>query len=596
MRMKTEGRRRKTEVSYYCGYTIAGNFRLRSSVFRLFFLLFFIGISTQATSQTTILNNTPPKPNILWIVCEDISPTLSFYGDSTAQTPILDQLAEESMVYENAFAPVGVCAPSRSAIITGMQPTSIGTMHMRTGKDIASWGKRKYKSLISTTDLNGDTIREYAAVLPEEIKCFTELLRANNYYCTNNDKTDYQFAAPISAWDQNNKKAHWRNRPKGKPFFSVFNINVTHESKLWKNDHLPLTVNPSLVPVPPYLPDDEATRKGIARHYSNVELMDAQVGKILEELKEDGLYGNTIIFFYSDHGGPLPRQKRAVYDSGLKVPFMMKSIGSKNKGRTDQLISFVDLAPTVLSLAGVEAPSYMEGKAFAGVYESSPRNYVYGSSDRFDEVTDRIRIVRNKRFLYVKNFLPEKVKYKDLAYRKKIPFMQSFLDLKEKGKLNEIQMQWFASKSNEELYDCHNDPHNLHNLAKDPSKSEILSEFRQALFEQMHTSFDWGQIPEAQMIDIMWPDAQQPKTETPKIMVGNGQITLTCATPGASIVYMVSSQANRKTTLNAPWQLYTQALKPKRGDRIYVLAERIGYGISELLEYEVDSSIEIYID
>ena len=228
------------------------------------------------------------KPNIVWIVTEDISPTFSFYGDHTAKTPNLDALAKESMVYDNAFAVVGVCGPSRSAIITGMYPTSIGTMHMRTGKDIHSWGKRTYSKSANKTDLEGGTIVEYSAVIPEEVKCYTEYLRAAGYYCTNNQKTDYQFAAPVTAWDENNSKAHWRNTPKDQPFFSVFNIGTTHESQLWKNSNLPLTVNPNDVSVPPYLPDNEATRNTIARHYSNVELMDAEVGAFIKQLKDDG--------------------------------------------------------------------------------------------------------------------------------------------------------------------------------------------------------------------------------------------------------------------------------------------------------------------
>ena len=263
----------------------------------------------------------PIKPNIVWIVCEDISPTLPSYGDMTAKTPSIDNLAKEAMVFENAFATVGVCAPSRSAIITGMYPTHIGTMHMRTGMDVASWGKRKYKKDIPVADINGTPIIQYSAVIPAEVKCFPEYLRAEGYFCTNNQKTDYQFAAPVTAWDQNNNKAHWKNRPENTPFFSVFNIELTHESKLWKHHNLPLTVKPETVPVPPYLVDSEISRNTIARNYSNIELMDAKVGELIQELKEAGLYDNTIIFFYSDHGGPLPRQKREILDSGLKVPF-----------------------------------------------------------------------------------------------------------------------------------------------------------------------------------------------------------------------------------------------------------------------------------
>ncbi|MFC2109189.1 sulfatase, partial [Bacteroidota bacterium] len=414
-----------------------------------------------------LVNAQNEQPNILWIVCEDISPTLSFYGDSTAKTPNLDALAKESLIFDNAFTPVGVCAPSRSSIITGMHPTSIGTMHMRTGKDVMSWGKRTYNRDIEVKDLKGNAIRQYAVVVPAEVKCFPEYLRANGYFCTNNQKTDYQFAAPVTAWDQNYGRAHWRNSPKNKPFFSVFNIDLTHESKLWKHEKLPLTVAKKSVPVPPYLPNTEISRKTIAKNYSNIELMDKKVGSILRQLKEDGLYDNTIVFFYSDHGGPLPRQKREILDSGLKVPFMIKFLNSTKKGRTDRLISFVDLAPTILSLAKIKPSKYFEGEAFLGNYEGKEREYVYGSSDRFDEYSDRIRSVRNKRYLYLKNDYPKLTKYKDVGYRKSVPMMQNILDLKNKGTLDSIQNKWFATKDVEELYDCVEDPHNLHNLAKD---------------------------------------------------------------------------------------------------------------------------------
>ncbi|WP_455170590.1 sulfatase family protein, partial [Aegicerativicinus sediminis] len=477
------------------------------------------------------------KPNVLWIVTEDISPTLSMYGDSTAQTPNLDKLARESMVYDNAFAVVGVCAPTRSSIITGMYPTTIGTMHMRTGQDVMSWGKRTYedKKEIERTDLEGNGIRQYAAVIPDYVKCYTEYLRAEGYFCTNNQKTDYQFAAPVTAWDENNNKAHWRNRLDEKtPFFSVFNIGVTHESRLWVNDDLPLTVNPKDVKVPPYLPDNEATRKTVARHYSNVELMDKEVGNLIKQLKEDGLYDKTIIFFYSDHGGPLPRQKREIYDSGLKVPFMVKGITGE-VGRTDRLISFVDLAPTMLSLAGIKPPDYLEGKAFLGSYKAENRNYVFGSSDRFDEYSDRIRAVRNKQYLYLRNDYPNLPKYKDVGYRKNIPMMPVFLKLKEMGKLNTIQQSWFETKTEEELYDCENDPFNIHNLAEDPKFATILAEMRKALENHLENRPDMGLQPEAQLINNMWPNFQQPITEQVEIKKIGATIELTSKTKGASI-------------------------------------------------------------
>ncbi|WP_228852996.1 sulfatase family protein [Aegicerativicinus sediminis] len=529
------------------------------------------------------------KPNVLWIVTEDISPTLSMYGDSTAQTPNLDMLARESMVYDNAFAVVGVCAPTRSSIITGMYPTTIGTMHMRTGQDVMSWGKRSYegKEALARTDLDGNEIRQYAAVIPDYVKCYTEYLRAEGYFCTNNQKTDYQFAAPVTAWDENNTKAHWGNRLDEKtPFFSVFNIGVTHESRLWVNDDLPLTVNPKDVKVPPYLPDNEATRKTVARHYSNVELMDKEVGNLIKQLKEDGLYDKTIIFFYSDHGGPLPRQKREIYDSGLKVPFMVKGITGE-VGRTDRLISFVDLAPTMLSLAGIKPPEYLEGKAFLGSYKAENRNYVFGSSDRFDEYSDRIRAVRNKQYLYLRNDYPNLPKYKDVGYRKNIPMMPVFLKLKEMGKLNTIQQSWFETKTEEELYDCENDPFNIHNLAEDHKYATILAEMRKALENHLENRHDMGLQPEAQLINNMWPNFQQPITEQVEIKKIGATIELTSKTKGASIAYIISENANEKLDFNSGWKLYSKPLALEYGKYLYSLAQRIGFKETEIQVFKM---------
>lgn len=544
-------------------------------------ILFIFIVSSSFIAQENTINFKKKLPNILWIVTEDISPTLSFYGDKTAKTPNLDKLATESLIYDNAYTTVGVCAPSRSSIITGMYPTSIGTMHMRTSHDVFSWGRRDYSAKVAIKDIDGNSIRKYAAVIPEKVKCYTEYLREEGYFTTNNYKTDYQFAAPVTAWDQNNQKAHWRNAPKGKPFFSIFNIDVSHESFLWRNKDLPLTVNPKNVIVPPYLPDNNITRKTIARHYSNVELMDKKVGKIIKELKEDGLYNNTIIFFYSDHGGPLPRQKREILDSGLKVPFIVKNLEGKT-GRTSRLISFVDLAPTMLSLAGLKAKDYMEGQAFMGKYEAQERNYVFGSSDRFDEFSDRIRSVRNNRFLYLKNYHQNLPKYKDVGYRKNIAMMPTFLGLRDTNKLNTEQQIWFQNKTSEELYDCKNDPHNLVNLAEKEEYQLILKRMRVALIDFQKERKDFGAIPESRLIEDMWPNFEQPTTENVIFKIKNNQVTLKSKTKGASIGYIVADKPNLKLDLNSGWSIYHQPIIIEKGKYLYTIAERIGYKASEI--------------
>lgn len=525
------------------------------------------------------------RPNILWIVCEDISPNLSMYGDATANTPNLDALAAEGLIFENAFAPVGVCAPTRSSIITGMYPTSIGTMQMRTGKDVMAWGRREYQDRLLITDLVGDTIREYAAVTPPEVRCFTEYLRAAGYYCTNNQKTDYQFAAPLSSWDENGNKAHWRNRPENMPFFSVFNIGLTHESRIWLHADKPLTVNMEQVPVPPYLLDTETTRRDVARHYSNIELMDAEVGRIIRQLKEDGLYERTIIFFYSDHGGPLPRQKREVYDSGLRVPLLVRGNNIRQGSKTERMVSLTDLGPTVLSLAGLVPPDYMDGKAFLGDFSDPERQYIYGSADRFDEYTDRVRIIRTARYLYIRNFLPNRSGYKDITYRKQIPSMVAMLEAKDNNTLDPLQSAWFLEKDKEELYDCIEDPHNLNNLVTDPSARDILKEMQAVLLKQLGQYPDLGQIPEALMIDLMWPGGNQPNTAEVVVKEQGGSIQAHCSTQGASISWLIRDKPDENPDYNSEWKLYTSPLIPEKGKFLYLIAERIGYRPSGLLIY-----------
>ncbi len=562
--------------------------RINSKPLKLFSLItaLILFVSCKSQTETRVEEvSAIQRPNILWIVTEDISPTLSMYGDSTAQTPNLDALAKESLIYDKAYSVVGVCAPSRSAIVTGMYPTSLGTMHMRTGRDIQSWGTREYSKSVDRVDLAGDSIREYAAVIPEYVRGFPEYLRKAGYFTTNHQKTDYQFAIPVTVWDQNSNDAHWRNRGEGQPFFSVFNYDVTHESKIWKNAELPLTVNTDSVPLPPYYPDTETSRTDVARNYSNIELLDKQVGKLIAQLKEDGLYDNTIIFFYSDHGGPLPRQKREIYESGLHVPFMVKNV-SGTTGRTDRLISFVDLAPTVLSLAGVEIPDYIQGKAFMGTQDEAPRRYVFGTSDRFDEITDRSRAVFDKQYLYVMNDFPEKTWYKDISYRLQIPMMQELLKLHRSKGLNEAQEAWFNTRTADELYDVHADPHTMNNLIDDPTYAEVRKRMRAALLEFRDQHMDYGMMPEAQLIEQMWPGFEQPVTEAVSLTTtnknGNTKVTLASETQGASIAYILSDEPITNLNFNSGWQVYSEPLMVEKGQVLYTMAQRIGFRESEI--------------
>ena len=403
-------------------------------------------------------------------MAEDLSPIIPPFGDDTVATPNLSRLAAEGIRYTNAFSTSGVCAPSRAALATGKYQNGIGALHMRT-TNISGFGV--------------EGLVPYEAVPPPEVKMLSQYFREAGYYTTNNSKEDYQFRKAITAWDDSSSEAHWRNRNEGQPFYSVFNFGITHESQVWAQASNPLLVDENLdVPIPPYLPDTPTAKRDIRQVYSNIVAMDAQVGEILDQLEEDGLLENTVIFWYTDHGGPLPRQKRLLYDSGLQVPLIVRFPDSWRAGEEDdQLVSFVDFKSTALSLAGIEPPDYVDGQAFLGEFTSSqPRRYIHAAADRFDTEYDTIRAVRDKRYKYLRNFNPDQPYYLPLSYREQMPIMQELLLLNSSGQLNEFQSQWFRqSKVEEELFDTENDPNELANLANDPAYAEKLLELRTEL-------------------------------------------------------------------------------------------------------------------
>jgi uncharacterized sulfatase len=432
----------------------------------------------------------PPPPNILWLTCEDISPNLGCYGDDYACTPRLDRLAEEGVLYTNAYGITGVCAVNRSCLITGMYSSSIGSQGMR-----------------STTRL------------PEEIECYSTILRRNGYYCTNNVKTDYNFPVPKGAWDENSRKAHWRNREAGQPFFAVFNYTGTHESRIRFPDARFFSLtgrvtseqrhDPADVPLPPFHPDTPEVRQDWARYHDLITAMDYWVADMLAELEEAGLADETIVLFYSDHGAGMPGCKKWVWEGGLRVPLIIrvpekyrKWVGQGAPGtRTDRLVSFVDFAPTVLSLTGVKVPGIMQGKAFLGPQAAAPREAVYGIRDRMAERFDTVRLVRNKRFQYLRNFQPWLTWSQYVSYTEQMPTMQVWRRLAEQGKLDPAQARYFRStKPVEELYDVENDPHQVHNLAGDPKHADLLRRMRTQCTDWMKRTGDLGLLPEYEML------------------------------------------------------------------------------------------------
>lgn len=536
-------------------------------------------------AQTSTNEISEQKPNILWISTEDLSPHLGCYGDPLAQTPNIDRLASQGARFTNVFTTAAISAPVRAGIITGMYQTSIGCMHMRT---------TSYRSSV-------DNPIEFTAVPPHYVKTFTEYLRAADYYCTNNSKTDYQFAqdpVPESIWDDCSKTAHYKNRPdKNQPFFAVFNYTGTHESQNW--DISNVKTDPSKVVVPPYYPDTEIVRRNIAKMYDNIVLLDALVGRLLDELEKEGVADNTIVFFWGDHGDGLPRAKRWLYDSGLNIPLIIRWPKHLKPGSVNnELISSIDFGPTVLSLAGVKIPVHMQGQAFLGDQKKEPRKYVFATRDRVDESYDMIRSVRNKDYLYIRNFYPNEPFHIWVPYLNRMPIMQEVMRLDAENKLNVFQKQWMADKRPvEELYDVNADPYQLTNLADDPKYKEVLEEMRKQQKQWTMETGDMGYMNEPEMIEQMWPGGIQPVTDNPYFIVNakedrgsknyrtggsfSAPMTLSfyCPTHGASIVYTT------ETGNNPHWKLYNGPLHLSKGTHsIRIKAVRYGYKSSDVVE------------
>jgi len=459
-------------------------------ILKKYFLLFlFIFIAYSCENLKTKLLSV--KHNIVWIVYEDQSPEFfPQYTDIPIKLPAIQSLAEDGVVFSNMHSPAPVCAPARSAIITGMYPTTLGTHNMRT--------YNAYK-LENETSIG---IPSYSPDFPYYIRPFTEYLRNAGYYCTNNAKEDYNFKSPSSAWDESSQNAHWVNNPNDSPFFSIFNDHHMHESGLWRETNNEILVDKSKITIPPYFPDTDIVRHDFAVNFSNLIRADKKTAKIIKELKDSGEYDNTYIFFYSDHGGPFPRHKRAIYNTGTKVPFIIKPPkGVAIDANPHQLLSFIDLAPTILSIAGVKIPPHIQGKAFLGDQKSSENQLLYFATDRFDEVFDRLRAVTDGNYKYIRNYNTNKPHALNNSYRMQIPMMRELLDLYNNGKLNETQSLWLQKpKPAEELYDLNADPYEINNIINSNYHSDILVKLRKDLDNWIIETNDLGEFPEKELI------------------------------------------------------------------------------------------------
>jgi uncharacterized sulfatase len=455
-----------------------------------------------------------------------------------------------------------------------MYPTTIGSLHMRS-----------------------------KAVPPPGIKAFTEYLRAAGYYCTNNAKTDYNFEAPPSnrppdtVWDETSRTAHWRNRPdKSQPFFAVFNHEVTHEGQV-RSDDATYAKNtaalkpeefhdPSKAVLPPYYPDTPVVRKTWARYYDLITALDYQVERLLKQLEEDGLADNTIVFFWGDHGRGLTRGKRWVYDSGIRVPLIVRWPGKIKPGTVDdRMVSLIDLGPTVLSLASVKIPEHMQGQAFLGE-QAKPREYVFAHRDRMDETYDMMRAVRDKRYKYIKNFYPGRPYAQYIAYMDEMPILKEMRRLYKDhfnalspdfGKaLNDKQLIFFKpEKPPEELYDTTVDPHEVNNLAGSPQHQDVLKRMRAVLDKWQKETKDLGLVPEVELRERMRPGGVWQKVAQPvvseQVSGDSVKLKIGCSTEGSSIAYTTGEGRD------ARWKLYTGELTLKRPVMLRVKGCRFGY-------------------
>ena len=513
-------------------------------------LRFIVPLAFAGCCSLALAEDADPRPNILWISCEDISPHLGCYGDHFADTPNLDRLAAQGVRFTNCCSHAGVCAISRSGIITGMYPVSIGSQHMRS-----------------------------RIVPPPRVKCFTEYLRAAGYYCTNRSKADYNFEPPLTAWDENNAKStDWRGRAKGQPFFCVINLTITHESQI-RAKYDSLTHDPAKVTLPPYIPDTPVTRRDRARYYDLVTKMDRQAGEILDRLEADGLAENTIVMFWSDHGEGLPRGKRWLYDSGIRVPLIVRWPGREKPASVrEDLVAFVDFAPTVLTLAGVAPPKHMQGRVFLGDKTAAQPEYLFGHRDRMDETYDIIRAVRSRRFKYLRNFETRRPYGQHIDYMDQMPTMIEMRRLHAEGALTGAQAQYFrTTKPAEELFDLEADPYEIANVADRPEHAETLAKMRTALEEWQVRVGDLGLVPEPLMMKAIRPGAEYATTAPPDAAVsaipGREACTLTlgCATNGASIAWTTESGKN------PPWKLYVNPVEIEKGTRVRAIACRLGF-------------------
>ena len=430
------------------------------------------------------------KPNILWLVSEDNSlHYMNLYTEGGAEMPNISSLASEGVVFENAFSNAPVCSVARSTIITGVYAPRIGTQYHR---------------------------RMSLVKLPDNVKPLPVYLKEAGYYTTNNSKEDYNFIKDGVIWDESSGKASYKNRKKEQPFFHVQNFHNTHEGQLhFDKEHLEnalKTNNLDSIKPFPYHPDTPTFRYTQSLYHNHHKDVDNEIGKFLKKLENEGLLENTIIFYYADHGGVLPRSKGYIYESGLNVPLVVripekfKKLSPFKPGtRTSSFVEFVDLVPTVLSLAGIEIPKSVDGKPFLGKkikrFELEKENTTFGYADRFDEKYDLVRSIRVGKYKYIRNYQPFNIDGLYNFYRYKMLAYKEWYNLFIGGKLNEVQSQFFRPRKPEGLYNIDEDPHETNNLVNDISYNETLLDLRSKLNDHLISINDLSFLPEPHLLE-----------------------------------------------------------------------------------------------
>ena len=519
------------------------------------------------------------RPNILVIMAEDMSLRINALGDKTAITPNLDELVKNGTSYMNAFTTAGVCACSRSALLTGKNQISIGAMHMRTS--------------------SGGSV-PYLAVPEAHIKAFPEILRKQGYFTFTNDKLDYQFSGifpgsgPFTIWNSEKDKFGWKNRRNSEPFFGIINLLITHESGLFRGKMNSVgtqsiklmqqtrqllydaPVEPKNVTVPPFLPDTFEVRKDIARAYNNIYILDIEVKEIIDQLKKDNILDDTIIIFTSDHGDGLPRYKRELFDTGINVPFIIlvpKKFSSWQKPgeKIYDLVSFLDIAPTVLDIAGVSIPSYMDGKSIFG---NEKNEYIFAARDRLDSFKGKTRAVRNKDYKFIKNYSLGIVGAQKLSFRENLMSMKELRKMYENNELNEIQKSWLDLIPELQLYDLNEDPYEVNNLAYDPNYKEKVLLLENVLEQWIEKNNFHGHLEEEDLIEVFWPENTQPQTTEPLYSLKDGFLHLenNAESKDASIGFSYDGKN---------WEVYSEPIEIKKNNKIYFKAVRYGWKESE---------------